>query len=146
MILLHKKLSFKPGNDSNGWTIDDIRKAPYIDRILLDICQDLAIKPADVPDYSFNRCKEKLQKVIDKCSDKNGYSVAILLKPETRGGARDGAGRKPNTDKKIRISTSLAPDVIQILASKNTPIAQYIEMAVRDLNLQEISRNKKNRE
>ena len=65
-----------------------------------------------------------------------------MNKKETRGGARPGAGRKPNPNKKIRIATSLAPDVVEILHSKKMPIAQYIEMAVRDLNLQETKKSR----
>lgn len=45
-----------------------------------------------------------------------------------------GAGRKPSLDKKIRISTSLAPDVAEYLDSrKDISKAQLIEMAVRRL-------------
>jgi len=45
-----------------------------------------------------------------------------------------GAGRKPSPDKKIRISTSLAVDVVDYLDSRNDiPKAQLIEMAVRRL-------------
>lgn len=52
----------------------------------------------------------------------------------TRGGKRPGAGRKPSENKKIRISTSLAPDVIKLLKESDKPIAQTIEEAIRNLN------------
>lgn len=54
-----------------------------------------------------------------------------MNKKETRGGARPGAGRKPAPNKKIRIGTSLAPDVVEILRSNDEPTAQMIETAIR---------------
>lgn len=47
------------------------------------------------------------------------------------GGKRPGAGRKPSDNKKIRISTSLAPDVVKLLKESDKPIAQTIEEAIR---------------
>jgi hypothetical protein len=54
------------------------------------------------------------------------------------GGARPGAGRKNNPDKKIQISTALAPDVIAILRNGDMPIARHIEMAVRAMSQQHV--------
>lgn len=65
-----------------------------------------------------------------------------MIKKETRGGARPGAGRKKNPEKKIQISTALHPAVIKILKDSPIPIAQHIEMAVilmdRENNLKKI--------
>lgn len=54
-----------------------------------------------------------------------------MTKKETRGGARRGAGRKPNPDKKIKMTVALSPDVVNILRNTKIPIAQHIEKAVR---------------
>lgn len=51
---------------------------------------------------------------------------------ETRGGARPGAGRKPNQNKKIKMTVALAPDVVNILRNTSMPIAHHIENAVRE--------------
>lgn len=49
-----------------------------------------------------------------------------------RGGKRENSGRKRSENKKIRISCSLAPDVIYYLNSRNDkPKAQIIEDAIR---------------
>ena len=51
-----------------------------------------------------------------------------------RGGKREGSGRKRSENKKIRISCSLAPDVVAYLNSRNDkPKAQVIEDAIRFL-------------
>lgn len=51
-----------------------------------------------------------------------------------RGGKREGAGRKRSDNKKIRVSFSLAPDVVEYLNSRtDKPKAQIIEDAVRSL-------------
>ena len=53
-----------------------------------------------------------------------------------RGGKRAGAGRMPKESKKIRISTSLAPDVVAYLASRtDKPKARIIEEALREHKL-----------
>lgn len=50
----------------------------------------------------------------------------------TKGGKRENSGRKRSENKKIRISCSLAPDVIEYLNSRNDkPKAQIIEDALR---------------
>lgn len=50
----------------------------------------------------------------------------------TRGGKRDGAGRKRSDSKKVKISTSLAIDVVEYLNSRDDkPKAQVIEDALR---------------
>lgn len=63
-----------------------------------------------------------------------GHSIVAFNMRETikRGGKRPGAGRKPSENKKIRISTSLAPDVVKLLKESDKPIAQTIEEAVRN--------------
>lgn len=49
-----------------------------------------------------------------------------------RGGKREGSGRKRSENKKIRVSYSLAPDVVAYLNSRNDkPKAQVIEDAIR---------------
>ena len=51
-----------------------------------------------------------------------------------RGGKREGSGRKRSENKKIRISCSLAPDVVQYLNSRtDKPKAQVIEDGIRSL-------------
>lgn len=53
-----------------------------------------------------------------------------------RGGKREGSGRKRSENKKIRISCSLAPDVVEYLNSRtDRPKAQVIEDAIRALKL-----------
>lgn len=50
----------------------------------------------------------------------------------TKGGKRENSGRKRSENKKIRISCSLAPDVIEYLNSRNDkPKAQIIEDALK---------------
>lgn len=50
-----------------------------------------------------------------------------------RGGKRAGSGRKRSDSKKIRISTSLAIDVVEYLDSRtDKPKAQVIEEALRE--------------
>lgn len=52
-----------------------------------------------------------------------------------RGGKREGSGRKRSDNKKIRVSFSLAPDVIDYLNSRNDkPKAQIIEDGLRLLS------------
>lgn len=49
------------------------------------------------------------------------------------GGKREGSGRKHSDNKKIRVSFSLSPDVIEYLNSrKDKPKAQIIEDALRE--------------
>lgn len=49
-----------------------------------------------------------------------------------KGGKREGAGRKWSENKKIRVSFSLAPDVVEYLNSRmDKPKAQVIEDALR---------------
>ena len=49
-----------------------------------------------------------------------------------RGGKREGSGRKRSENKKIKVSYSLAPDVVAYLNSRNDkPKAQVIEDAIR---------------
>lgn len=51
-----------------------------------------------------------------------------------RGGKRENSGRKRSENKKIRVSYSLAPDVVAYLNSRNDkPKAQVIEDAIRSL-------------
>ena len=51
-----------------------------------------------------------------------------------KGGKREGAGRKWSENKKIRVSFSLAPDVVEYLNSRtDKPKAQVIEDAIRSL-------------
>ena len=51
----------------------------------------------------------------------------------SRGGKREGSGRKRSDSKKVRISTSLSIDVVDYLNSrKDKPKAQIIEEALRD--------------
>jgi predicted DNA-binding protein len=53
----------------------------------------------------------------------------------TKGGKREGSGRKRSETKKIRMSCSLAPDVIDYLNSRtDRPKAQVIEDALRFYN------------
>ena len=47
-----------------------------------------------------------------------------------RGGARNGAGRKP--EGKIQVSYKRAPDVVLFLRSNEKPASQLIENAVRN--------------
>ena len=50
-----------------------------------------------------------------------------------RGGKREGSGRRRSDSKKIRISTSLAVDVVEYLDSRtDKPKAQVIEEALRE--------------
>ena len=52
-----------------------------------------------------------------------------------RGGKREGSGRKRSENKKIRVSYSLAPDVVAYLNSRtDKPKAQVIEDALRLLS------------
>ncbi len=56
------------------------------------------------------------------------------MQNSNRGGKREGSGRKRSENKKIRISCSLAPDVVDYLNSRNDkPKAQVIEDAIRVL-------------
>jgi len=56
------------------------------------------------------------------------------------GGKREGSGRKRSENKKIRISFSLAHDVVDYLNSrKDKPKAQVIEDGLRLLERQETS-------
>ena len=57
----------------------------------------------------------------------------MTTKAKNSGGKRANSGRKPIpiAQKKIRISTSLARDVVEILRNSKLPIAQTIERAVR---------------
>ena len=49
-----------------------------------------------------------------------------------KGGKREGSGRKRSENKKIRVSFSLAPDVVEYLNSRtDRPKAQVIEDALR---------------
>lgn len=49
------------------------------------------------------------------------------------GGKRTGSGRKRSDNKKIRVSFSLAPDVVEYLNSRvDKPKAQFIEDALRE--------------
>ena len=49
------------------------------------------------------------------------------------GGKRTGSGRKRSDNKKIRVSFSLAPDVVDYLNSRtDKPKAQVIEDALRE--------------
>lgn len=49
------------------------------------------------------------------------------------GGKRTGSGRKHSDNKKIRVSFSLAPDVVDYLNSRtDKPKAQVIEDALRE--------------
>lgn len=53
-----------------------------------------------------------------------------------RGGKRENSGRKRSETKKIRMSCSLAPDVVEYLNSRNDkPKAQVIEDAIRVLSV-----------
>ena len=55
-----------------------------------------------------------------------------------RGGKRSGSGRKKVSAKKIRISTSLAVDVVEYLDSlADKPKAQIIEDAIRSYIIKE---------
>ena len=50
----------------------------------------------------------------------------------TKGGKREGSGRKRSDNKKIKVSFSLAPDVVAYLNSRtDKPKAQVIEDAIR---------------
>lgn len=52
---------------------------------------------------------------------------------QTRGGRREGAGKKPTGPIKIKVAYSLAPDVVEYLRSITyKPQAQVIEEALRD--------------
>lgn len=52
-----------------------------------------------------------------------------------RGGKRENSGRKRSENKKIRVSYSLAPDVVAYLNSRtDKPKAQVIEDALRVLS------------
>ena len=54
------------------------------------------------------------------------------MQNSNRGGKREGSGRKRSENKKIRISCSLAPDVVAYLNSRtDKPKAQVIEDAIR---------------
>lgn len=51
-----------------------------------------------------------------------------------KGGRREGSGRKRSENKKIRVSFSLAPDVVDYLNIRtDKPKAQVIEDAIRSL-------------
>lgn len=51
----------------------------------------------------------------------------------SHGGKRTGSGRKRSDNKKIRVSFSLAPDVVEYLNSRvDKPKAQVIEDALRE--------------
>lgn len=53
-----------------------------------------------------------------------------------KGGRRENSGRKRSENKKIRVSCSLAPDVIEYLNSRtDKPKAQVIEDAIRVLSV-----------
>lgn len=53
-----------------------------------------------------------------------------------RGGKRSGSGRKQSRSKKIRISTSLAPDVVEYLNRRtDKPKSRIIEDALREHKL-----------
>lgn len=54
------------------------------------------------------------------------------MQNSNRGGKREGSGRKRSENKKIKVSYSLAPDVIDYLNSRtDKPKAQVIEDALR---------------
>lgn len=56
------------------------------------------------------------------------------MQNSNRGGKREGSGRKRSENKKIRVSFSLAPDVVAYLNSRmDKPKAQVIEDAIRSL-------------
>jgi hypothetical protein len=53
-----------------------------------------------------------------------------------RGGKRAGSGRKQSSSKKIRISTSLSPDVVEYLNRRtDKPKSRIIEDALREHKL-----------
>lgn len=52
-----------------------------------------------------------------------------LSEPKKRGGAREGAGRKPKADKKQTITIRLPPDIIERLPKRKA--ADEIERALR---------------
>jgi len=55
---------------------------------------------------------------------------------QKRGGKREGSGRKRSENKKIRVSFSLAPDVVEYLNSRtDKPKSQVIEDAIRVLSV-----------
>lgn len=59
-----------------------------------------------------------------------------------KGGKREGAGRKWSENKKIRVSFSLAPDVVEYLNSRmDKPKAQVIEDGLRILKNTEKIKN-----
>ena len=56
------------------------------------------------------------------------------MQNSNKGGKREGSGRKRSENKKIRVSFSLAPDVVDYLNSRtDKPKAQVIEDSVRSL-------------
>ena len=58
------------------------------------------------------------------------------MQNSNRGGKREGSGRKPSENKKIKVSFSLAPDVVAYLNSRtDKPKAQVIEDAIRVLSV-----------
>lgn len=57
-----------------------------------------------------------------------------------RGGARKGAGRKP--EGKIQVSYKLAPDVVNFLRQNERPASQLIEDAVRSHYLSNAQRTR----
>ncbi len=54
-----------------------------------------------------------------------------------KGGKREGSGRKRSENKKIRVSFSLAPDVVKYIRQRtDKPQAQIIEDAIRLLKIE----------
>ena len=49
-----------------------------------------------------------------------------------RGGRREGAGRKPGEVKKVTVTFSMSPDVVEILRTYGRQQSAYIEKLVRD--------------
>lgn len=60
-------------------------------------------------------------------------SYLMKMMKISHGGKRTGSGRKRSDNKKIRVSFSLAPDVVEYLNSRvDKPKAQVIEDALRE--------------
>lgn len=52
-----------------------------------------------------------------------------------RGGYREGSGRKPNNVKKITVTLSFSPEIVEILRSKGRQQSAYIESLIyADMN------------
>ena len=77
--------------------------------------------------------KSAALKILQKQTRKSKQDATQKDIDNMQGGKRTGAGRKRSDSKKIRVSYSLAPDVVEYLSSRtDKPKAQIIEDALRN--------------